>query len=293
MKEMIWDDTKAFLALARCGTLTLAAKSLEIGIATLSRKIERLEHSLETPLFLRFQTGYLLTDEGKSLLSKAEAMETAALAFSKSAKKESQLIGRVKVATAENLATHLILPALDHFQQAYPKLHIDIVTDIHTANLNRRDADLALRMVRPTNGNVSFQRVGTLGYGLYCSTHYQKKRSDANHDFLQWGEHYEHLPAAQWISDQLAGKEPILTTTSVATQVSACLAGIGVALLPHLVTQHTDLICLTDSPEINQDIYLVIQTDLTQSKRIRAVADFLSELVKTHQEQLRIGLCIN
>lgn len=287
MKEMIWDDTKAFLALARCGTLTLAAKSLEIGIATLSRKIERLEHSLQTPLFLRFQTGYQLTDEGKSLLSKAEAMETAALAFSKSAENESQLIGRVKVATAENLATHLILPALAHFQKNHPNLHIDLVTDIHTANLHRRDADLALRMVRPSNGNVSFQRVGTLGYGLYCSTHYQKKRSDANDDFLQWGEHYEHLPAAKWISDQLAGKEPILTTTSLATQVSACLAGIGVAILPHLVTQHTDLICLADIPEVNQEIYLVIQTDLTQSKRIRAVADFLSELVKTHPDQLR------
>lgn len=286
MKEMMWDDTKAFLALARCGTLTSASTSLNMGIATLSRKIERLEQSLQTPLFLRFQTGYQLTDEGKNLLSKAEAMETAAFAFSKSAEKESQLIGRVKVATAENLATHLILPALGRFQQNHPNLHIDLVTDIHTANLHRRDADLALRMVRPTNGNVSFQRVGTLGYGLYCSTHYKKERDDAKDDFIQWGEHYEHLPAAQWISGQLAGKEPILTTTSVATQVSACLAGIGVAILPHLVARHTELVCLTDVPEINQEIYLVIQTDLTQSKRTRAVADFLSELVKTHQDQL-------
>ncbi|RBP85623.1 LysR family transcriptional regulator [Marinomonas rhizomae] len=287
MNEMIWDDTKAFLALARCGTLTVAAKSLDMGIATLSRKIERLERSLQTPLFLRFQTGYQLTDEGKSLLSKAEAMETAAFAFTKSAEKESQLTGRVKVATAENLATHLILPALGRFQKTYPNLHIDIVTDIHTANLHRRDADLALRMVRPTNGNVSFQRVGTLGYGLYCSTHYQKERNHDNDNFIQWGEHYEHLPAAQWISNQLAGKEPIITTTSVATQVSACLAGIGMAILPHPVARPTKLVCLADIPEINQDIYLVIQTDLTQSKRIRAVADFLSELVKTNQDQLK------
>ncbi|WP_421850171.1 LysR family transcriptional regulator [Marinomonas sp.] len=286
MNEMIWDDTKAFLALARCGTLTAAATSLNMGIATLSRKIERLEHSLQTPLFLRFQTGYQLTDEGKNLLTNAEAMETAAFAFSKSAEKESQLIGRVKVATAENLATHLILPALGLFQQSYPNLHIDLVTDIHTANLHRRDADLALRMVRPTNGNVSFQRVGKLGYGLYCSAYYQKERDDAKDDFIQWGEHYEHLPAAQWISGQLAGKEPIITTTSVATQVTACLAGIGVAILPHPVARPTKLVCLADIPEINQEIYLVIQTDLTQSKRIRAVADFLSELVKTHQDRL-------
>ncbi|SBS38427.1 HTH-type transcriptional activator AmpR [Marinomonas spartinae] len=286
MHELMWDDTKAFLALARFGTLTAAAKSLDIGIATLSRKIERLEHSLATPLFLRFQTGYQLTDEGKHLLSSAEEMENAAFAFTKRAEKTTQLIGRVKVATAENLATQLVLPALGLFQQAHPLLHIDMVTDIHTVNLHRRDADLALRMVRPTNGNVRFQRVGTLGYGLYASRQYQEESSGHDENFIQWGEHYEQLPAAQWITQRLAEKAPALTTTSVATQVSACLADVGLSVLPHLVARPAGLVCLAEIPEVNQEIYLVIQSDLTQSKRIRVVADFLIELVKQHQDDL-------
>lgn len=289
----VWDDTRTFLAVARHGTLTGAAKELHLGIATLSRRIERLEKALKLPLFVRQQSGYQLTDEGAGLIEKAEALEAAAAAFTTGVSSQMQMTGRVRLATAENLATELILPALPQFHRQYPGITIELVTDITTVNLHRRDADLALRMVKPEHGNVTLRRLGTLGYGLYASQSYaaaHETNPDADsYDadaFITWGETQTHLPAAQWVERILQGREPALTTTSMATQLAAAKAGLGMAVLPHFLALEAGLVCVASDIGVDQPIFLVIQTDLTQSGRIRAVADFLVELVTCNRDRL-------
>ncbi|PCF93497.1 LysR family transcriptional regulator [Vreelandella nigrificans] len=289
----VWDDTRTFLAVARHGTLSGAAAELHLGIATLSRRIERLEKALKLPLFVRQQSGYQLTEEGAGLVEKAEALEAAALAFTTDVSRYSQLSGRVRLATAENLATALILPAIAQFRSQYPGITLELVTDISTVNLHRRDADLALRMVKPERGNVTLRRLGTLGFGLYASPGYVARRGthrdagefDAD-AFITWGEPQTQLPAAQWVERVLQGREPALTTTSLATQLAAAKAGIGIAVLPHFLALEAGLVCMATDIGMDQPIYLVIQTDLTRSGRTRAVADFLSELVASHGDRL-------
>ena len=292
-RGMVWDDTRAFLAVARCGTLSAAAQNLNVGIATLSRRIERLESALKLPLFVRQQSGYELTEDGAELIEKAEAVEAAAHAFAVGADTQAQMSGQVRLATAENLATELILPELPAFRAQYPDLLVELVTDISTANLHRRDADLALRMVRPERGNVTLRGLGTLGYGLYCSRAYELRRETnpdlgcyETDDFITWGEMYSHLPTAQWIERVLRGRRPALTTTSLATQVAAAKAGIGLALLPHFIARDSGLVCIDDDLGVDQPIYLVIQTDLAKSRRIRALADFLTDVVARNSGRL-------
>lgn len=289
-----WDDTRAFLAVARHGTLSGAAAKLGLGIATLSRRIERLEKELKLPLFVRQQSGYQLTEEGAVLVEKAEALEAAALAFSSDVAAHTQLVGRVRLATAENLATGLILPALPDFQTQYPGISVELVTDIATVNLHRRDADLALRMVKPERGNVTLRRLGTLGYGLYASPDYAAQREkhpdSAAYDadsFISWSESHSHLPAAQWLERILQGREPALITTSLSSQVAAAKAGLGLAVLPHFLAQDAGLVCINADLGVNQPIYLAIQSDLARSRRTRAVADFLVELVEQNHDRLR------
>lgn len=291
--NLIWDDTRAFLAVVRSGTLSAAAQELNIGIATLSRHIERLEAALKLPLFVRQQSGYWLTEDGANLVEKAERMEAAALAFSSGADTQAQMNVPVRLATAENLATELILPALPAFKAQYPELLVEVVTDISTTNVHRRDADLAVRMVRPERGNVTLRRLGTLGYGLYCSPDYQSRRetkpNEASYDtdqFITWGEMQSHLPAAQWIERILRGRQPALTTTSLATQVAATKAGLGLAVLPHFIARDCELACIDPDIGVDQPIYLVIQTDLVKSRRVRVLADFLIDLVTQHRERL-------
>lgn len=293
-QHLVWDDIRALLAVARHGTLSAAAKSMGVGIATLSRRIDRLEAALNVPLFLRQQSGYQLTQDGADLLEKAEAMEAAALTFTSDSIQKAQISGKVRLATAENLATGLILPALPDFQTKYPDLMIEVVTDITTVNVHRRDADLAVRMVKPERGNVTLRRLGTLGYGLYASSEYAARRkAHANRDnyesdtFINWDEAYAHLPAAQWVERILRGHHPAITTTSLSAQVAAVEAGIGLAVLPHFVATDAQLVCIESDIGVDQPIYLVIQADLAQSLRTRALADFLRDLIIVNRERLR------
>jgi DNA-binding transcriptional LysR family regulator len=292
-KRLVWDDTRAFLAVMRTGTLTAASSELGVGLATLSRRIERLEDALGVPLFVRQQSGYQLTDDGAELVPKAEAMEAAANALRAGAQSRLEIAGTVRLATAENLASGLILPNMGHLRASHPGLSLEIVTDIATVNLHRRDADLALRLVKPERGNVTLQRVGMLGYGLYGSERYVETRSDAfdagNFDsdaFIGWGEAYFHLPAAQWIERVLQGRAPAVTTTSLSSQIAAAKADLGLAVLPHFLARDASLVCIKRDLALDQPIYLVTQSDLAQVPRIKVVADFLRSVVQDHRDRL-------
>ena len=177
-----WADARVFLAIARGGSLSGAAASLGTGLATVSRQIERLEAALGLMLFSRHQNGYRLTDDGAALLERAEALEQAAEAFAEGSAAQADVAGKVRLATAEMLANNVIIPALPKLTAQYPDLTLEVVTDVQTVNLHRRDADLAIRMVKPERGNVTIRRLGALGFGLYASRDYAARREGRRDD---------------------------------------------------------------------------------------------------------------
>lgn len=288
-----WDDARTFLAIARTGTLSGAASRLGTGLATVSRQIERLETALGLTLFTRHQNGYRLTDDGEALLERAETLELAAEAFSEGSAAQADVAGRVRLATAETLASHFIIPALPSLMMLYPDLTLELVTEAQTVNLHRRDADLAIRMVKPESGNINMRRLGTLGFGLYGSRAYVETRSSGPDDmrldddrFIAWRDAYSHLSAAQWIERTLRGRAPVLATTTLTAQLHAAMAGLGLAVLPHFLARRRDLICLQDDLGINQEIWMAVHSDLAQSRRVRVVIDFLVELIHASQAEL-------
>ncbi|PKP97720.1 MAG: LysR family transcriptional regulator [Alphaproteobacteria bacterium HGW-Alphaproteobacteria-13] len=288
-----WDDARVFLAIARTGSLSGAAAHLGTGLATVSRQIERLEAALGLMLFTRHQSGYRLTDDGEALLERAETLEQAAEAFAEGSTAQTGATGRVRLATAETLASHFIIPALPGLMTRYPDLTLELVTDVQTVNLHRRDADLAIRMVKPERGNVTMRRLGTLGFGLYGSRAYVETRPSKPNDmqfagdrFIGWCEPYGHLSTAQWLERTLRGRAPVLATTTLTAQLHAAMAGLGLAVLPHFLARPNDLICLQDDLGINQDIWMAVHSDLAQSRRVRVVIDFLTELIGSSQAEL-------
>lgn len=278
---------------ARAGTLSGAAVQLGVGIATVSRRVERLEAAMGQPVFMRHQSGYRLTTDGAALVERAEEMEAAAQSLASGLQHDAPIAGTVRLATAENLATGLIIPELGRLKADYPLLSLEIVTDVATVNLHRRDADIALRMVKPDRGNVSLQRLGALGFGLYGSVDYVSARCAApdasafdTDDFIGWSEAYANLPAAQWVDRVLKGRPPMLVTTSLATQFTACENGLGLAVLPHFLARRRGLVCLKSELGVDQTIWLVTHSDLVESRRVRAVAEFLRELMQRHRTYL-------
>lgn len=283
--QVHWDDARVFLAIARTGTLSGAATQLKTGLATISRRIERLEHGLGVPLFSRHQTGYRLTDDGEALVARAEMLEQAGHSFSYGGGGQSEVAGRVRLATAENLANPLIIPSLPNLLDRHPGLGIEIVTDVNSVNLHRRDADLAVRMVRPDRGNVTIRRLGILGFGLYGSKAYVDARRNGsgitdfdNDRFIGWAETQGHLPAAKWIERVLRGRQCALMTTTLTSQIAAASAGVGLAVLPHFLARREGLVCVMDELGADQTIWLAVHSDLAHSRRIRVVSDHLTEL---------------
>ncbi|WP_323032921.1 LysR family transcriptional regulator [Paracoccus sp. (in: a-proteobacteria)] len=285
-----WDDARVFLAITRTGSLSGAAASLGAGLATVSRQIERLEAALGLTLFSRHQNGYRLTDDGAALLERAETLEQAAEAFTEGSAAQAGIAGRVRLATAETLANHIIIPALPKLTNQYPDLTLEVVTDVPAVNLHRRDADLAVRLVKPERGNVTIRRLGTLGFGLYASRVYaEHRRDDARLEadrFITWCETYGHLPAARWVERALRGRAPALATTTLSAQLAAVISGIGLAVLPHFLGRQSDLVCLQGDLGIDQEIWLAVHSDLAQSRRVRVVADFLAGLLREAKQEL-------
>lgn len=285
-----WDDARVFLAIARTGSLSGAATSLGAGLATVSRQIERLEAALGLTLFSRHQNGYRLTDDGAALLERAETLEQAAEAFTEGSAAQAGIAGRVRLATAETLANHIIIPALPKLTNQYPDLTLEVVTDVPAVNLHRRDADLAVRLVKPERGNVTIRRLGTLGFGLYASRVYaEHRRDDARLEadrFITWCETYGHLPAARWVERALRGRAPALATTTLSAQLAAAISGVGLAVLPHFLGRQSDLVCLQSDLGIDQEIWLAVHSDLAQSRRVRVVADFLASMLREAKQEL-------
>ncbi|MDO5621181.1 MAG: LysR family transcriptional regulator [Paracoccus sp. (in: a-proteobacteria)] len=282
----VWDDIRCFLAIARTGSLSGTAARLGVGLATVSRRIARFEAAMGQPLFIRQQSGYALTEDGAALIERAETIEAAALTLGRM---QAEVAGRVRLATAENLATALILPELARLRAAHPQLTVEVLTDFTSVNLHRREADIALRMVRPDRGNVSVQRLGVMGFGLYAAADYPNTTPE-HRGFIAWSDAQAHLPAARWVERALAGAAPAVVTTSLAAQLAACAAGLGLAVLPHFLARPRGLICAEPTPELDQPIWLVTQSDLATSRRVQAVADFLRDLVMQNRQALAHGI---
>ncbi len=291
---MDWNDLRYFLGVARTGSLTQTASGLRVSQSTVSRRIAELEEGLGMTLFQRHQTGYFLTDEGREMLRHAELVEDSIMALERGAAGlDKTPAGTVRLATSENLATDLIIPALPAFRERYPGICLEIITSTATAELGRREADIALRVVRPTRGNLKVRRVGHMTYSVYGSRDYIERHPHVEGEplggrqFIAWDDSHAFMPAAAWLAREHPGCKIALVTSSLPAQIAAVRAGLGLAVIPDFLTAKDDFIRVVPSDQMfSAELWLVTHADLVASARVRAVADFLSEHVMRSNPEL-------
>lgn len=284
---MDWNDLRYFLCVARSGSLTQAAGELDVSQSTVSRRIGEFEASLGISLFARSQTGYLLTDEGREVLRLAEQVEDGIMALERGAAGiDNTPAGTVRLATSENLATDLIIPAMPAFKARYPGICLEIITSTVTAELGRREADIALRVVRPSRGNLKVRRVGHMTYSVYGSRKYLDGHPPVEgqplggRHFIAWDDNHAHLPAAAWLAREYPGCAIALVTSSLPAQIAAVRAGLGLAVIPDFLATEDDFVRVIASDRVfSNELWLVTHADLVASARIRAVSDFIADQV--------------
>lgn len=284
---MDWNDLRYFLAVARTGSLTQASLDLGVSQSTVSRRILELERTLGMTFFQRHQTGYFLTDDGREVLRHSERVEDSIMALERGVAGMDQTpAGVVRLATSENLATDLIIPALPAFRERYPNIRLEIITSTLTAELDRREADIALRVVRPTRGNLKVRRVGHMTYSVYGSRDYIERHPVVEglplggRHFIAWDDGHAFMPAAAWLQREHPQCRIALVTSSLPTQIAAVRAGLGLAVIPDFLVSGEDLVRVVPPQQMfSAEVWLVTHADLAASARVRAVADFLAEQI--------------
>jgi DNA-binding transcriptional LysR family regulator len=294
--DLDWNDLKFFLAVARTGGLTPASQLLGTSPSTVARHIDALENQLGIKLFLRHQTGYRLTDQGQDVLEPIVAIEQSMLSMdglNSGVASQKTLRGKVRLATTEGLATHLVVPHLHEFWARYPQVQVELLTSVGTVDLKRREADLALRFINPAE-HVSTQdyiglNLGRIHFGVYCAQHLVGKRPRdikllANEmEYISWDEDWATLPMMDWLTRLFGSKAPILTSNNFLVHYHAACAGIGVALLPDYMGTADPRLCelaLPDDLSTWRELWLVYHRDLKSSQRVLAMRDFLKDVVQ-------------
>ena len=285
---MEWDDLRHFLAVARSGSLTEAARTLKASAATIGRHVDALERRLGARLFEHRSTGFVLTDAGRSILMRAEEAEAAVLAVEREVQgTDLRLSGTVRIASTEDIATFIIVPALPEFKSKHPGIDLEIIGRVDLANLSRRDADIALRTVRPQKGDLLVRRIGVVDLGVYASRDYADARGLGNGpldfklvDIITWVEEMATLRGGQWLAQRAIESPVAVRVNSTRLLYDACRAGLGVAVLPSFgADRDADLVCLMPPEQVlSVDAWVVMHRDLSTTARIRATANFLASL---------------
>lgn len=291
-----WNDLKYFLAVARVGGLSAAASQLQTSASTVSRHIEQLERHLGR-LFIRQQTGYVLTEEGQHLLQRTEAIESSMLSVQRrgdQSRLDEPLRGKIRLATAEGIAAFLIAPRLAEFRQQHPQVQVDIVVNLALANLNRREADIALRFSRDdqqtnTNDYIAVE-AGEVQFNLYVARHLLPSPSASLQSlidvlpFIAWTDDEQRLPMTTWLKQLFNTKPALFSSNSMITQYEAARAGLGIALLPDYLAEADPLLCKLSGADIptSRTLWVVYHRDMKNSRLVIAMREFLKTLLLKH-----------
>jgi DNA-binding transcriptional LysR family regulator len=284
-----WEDLRYFVALARCGTLSATARDLRVNHATVARRVASLEALLGRPLFDRRADGYAVTPEGKAVLDEARAMDQAALAVLRQLDAGAELSGLVRLSAGRVMAERFLIDRLAGFHERYPAIDLEVIGGSRVVSLARREADIAVRYGSPKDSELVARRVARIAFGLYAAPGYRARiEAGGTPAFIGFDEDSDFVAEAAWLTRRFADRRFSFRSSSQTTQAAAARAGYGVALLPRYVAA-TDpgLVQVFPQEELpERDVWLVIRRDLRKVPRMRAVADYVTEVFRRDRRVL-------
>lgn len=287
-----WDDVKIFLALCRGRTVKSAAMKLRVDASTVSRRLAALEEVLSTKLFARGRDGITLTEAAETLMPVAEEIEGAMTRFATAAERlehDDVIEGVVRITCPPDVAEVIVAPLLGELHAHHPALHVVLDPGESVVDLTRREADLALRTVRPKGGDLVVTRLATTRWvvaatpKLARSLGTLKRWTDA--PWIGWGDRCASLAAARWLTKHVR-VEPVMRSNSLGVQLAATRTGVGVVLVPQSSLAHYALVPIKLSTSLlasaaewpEDDLFLVTHEVLRNVPRIRVVW----EMIRAH-----------
>jgi DNA-binding transcriptional LysR family regulator len=291
-----WNDLRFFLAVARLGSLSAASRALKVDPATVGRRISSLEAALAIRCFERRADGYRLTSAGRNLLGHAERVEEDLLGLSRALDAEEREVrGLVTVTASDSVAIPVLIPALPALREKHPGIRIDLISSNQVLSLARREADVAVRTVRPEEGDLLTRKIGTMEYGLFASPGYIERHGAprtmedmARHAAVDWLEDYPRVATSTWFREIAAHSTATVRLSGVKERLAAAQAGLGVVCLAYVAARGAGLVQVLSEAEVPPvELWMVTHPDSARAKRVRAVMDFIVRAAATAGGRLK------
>lgn len=280
LDSLSWEGLAVLLAALDQGSLNRAARSLRIGQATASRRLARLEDQLGARLFDRTPEGMLPTELAHQLAPHARLVEEHLADIARLASgHEATPRGRIRLALPDGLGSAFVLPRIQEFLDRFPDVDVDLRVGHAVVDLVRREADLALRFVRPTKGDLLVQTLGTVPIAPYV----HPRLAGEDPRTLRWVMFDDPdgvFQETRWVEEHIrpARKMEISVWHGL---FAAAQLGIGPALLSPLVCEPAGLVPLPGLPPVpGRDLYLVCHRALRTVPRVAVFRDWIAGLAR-------------
>lgn len=284
-----WDDVRFFLAVARSRTISLAGRRIGTDHATVGRRITALEESLGLKLFERNPRGYNLTQHGEAMLGMASAMETEAVRIGESAAgQQIGVTGAVRISTPEGFGNFFLAPRIGELVASHLRLAVEMITIQQIVALSRREADIAVTMTVPPNGNFVEEHLTDYRLYVYGARAYLdaappiRTREDVgDHPFIGYVDDLIFTRSLNYMSEIRPHLRARLQNSSLHAQLMATIGGFGLCVLPAYVARTAaDLVAvLPQEVSLQRSYWMVADADMAETAQVRLTQRFLRKLM--------------
>lgn len=282
-----WNQARAFLVTAEEGSLSAAARALNLTQPTLGRQVVALEQALGVTLFERVGRGLVLTQSGEDLLEHVKSMGMAASRVSLSASGHSQEVaGDVCISVSEIYAALLLPPVIAKLRQIHPGINIEIVASNDVSDLQRREADIAIRSFRPTQTELITKKLSDVNASFYATPDYLGQFGPLTSlddlkqaDFISVGGLDAYINGLSDFGINLQAHNFPIRTENHIVHWEMTKQGLGIGIVPCHIGDAENKVqrVIPDFIAMTFSVWLTSHRELRTSKRIRLVFDFLAE----------------
>jgi len=283
---MQWDDARIFLAVARQGSFSGAAKGLGVQHSTVSRRIRALEEGLATPLVERKASGYVLTEAGEELKLSALRIERELLSFEGSVGGQADdAAGELRVTAIANMASTILMPYFARFSAAYPKIDLNIQVTNDSVRLSEREADVAIRQTNTPQDTLIGTRLVTVASAVYGSIDYcaavKSGKAEEKWIGVDCCDYHRNWTKRAWPQAEHA-----FFVDETSLTLAALKEGLGVGFLPCFLGDIDPALARFREPEAQHELglWLLYHRDLRNTKRVTLFREHMLREIKQAQK---------
>jgi DNA-binding transcriptional LysR family regulator len=286
---MDWDDLRIFLSIARAGTVSEAARQLELDHSTVSRRLANLEMRLSIRLFDRAGRRLTINAAGEQLMRTAERLESTLLAdIAVLEAMQGSRVGTVRIGVPEGLGVGYLAGRLGALAQAYPEIALELVALPQNYSLAAREVDIAITLDRPEFGNIAVRKLTDYALQFFGTETYfarQGRPADTGelilHRLCGYIPQLLYTPLLDYLVFDGARIEPAIRSTSVVAHVEIVRSGAALGMLPvFMCARQPELKPILDSARITRSYWLTVHEDLRGVERIRLISEALAQMAR-------------